>query len=44
MWNRLILLWNKFRAWLSPHPELPAHPDSMAETYHPSNLHARRYR
>ena len=44
MWNRLLLLWHKFRTWLVPGPAVPTRHDPMSENYQPSNLHARRYR
>jgi hypothetical protein len=44
MRNRLVLLWHKFCAWLMPDQTERAHHAAFSEPYHPSNLHARRYR
>ncbi len=42
MWNRLLLLWRRFTAWLMPGPAM-SHHNPVSKPYQHSNLHARHY-
>ena len=43
MLHWLLRVWRRLSAWMTQRPAASIHREPVAQPYHPSNLHARRF-